>query len=770
MSVKQSVNRKHVNRITASAVQPAGPSMESLEPRVMMSATDVAEAIQNTHFGQCPCGCSTGNRGFVGDDLLMISSPPVIDVLEQGPLPESAADVLTGAAALDVTQTFKLHSNAGAKHTIYLDFNGHTTTGTYWNSYSNNQPIVTAAFDIDGNAASFSTTEHERIQAIWQRVAEDFLPFDVNVTTEAPPSDALIKSGTSDTAWGVRVVVGGSSSDWFGSSAGGVAYMGSFNWNTDTPVFAFENNLGNGHEKYTAEAISHEVGHALGLGHDGGTGTEYFSGTGSGDTAWAPIMGVGYYRNLTQWSKGEYAGANNLQDDLAIITSKNGFGYRADDHGNTTNAATALITSGGVLSTSGIISRSTDADLFSFSTASGNIAFTINPASRGPNLDVMAELLNSAGTVLLTSNPGSALSATLATTVAAGNYFLRITGAAGPNASSYASLGFYTVTGSIIETAPQLSINDISRNESDSTATFTVSLDKASDKTISVLASTVDGTAKAGSDYIAKSQTLTFNPGETTKQFTVSLVADNLPETTEQFGVTLSSPTNATLADASGQATILDQNLFVSINDTTVVETDPNRSSARYTRLQFNISLNAVAASNVTVNWATANDTAIAGQDYISAAGSVTIKAGSTKASVTVNVIGDRDTEGTETMKVLLTGVTNASLGDALGIGTIIDNEVSVWRSAWRTERLSAGLSRSDIPTYDSPESDDAQAAQAQAALLWQLQQLQQRTASSQSSSSPASKAMTNLLNKVRSALDFGQQVDVLATLNPVAA
>ena len=163
-------------------------------------------------------------------------------------------------------------------------------------------------------------------------------------------------------------MIGGNSS-WFGS-AGGVAYVGSFTWNSDTPAFVFEDNLGNGNEKYTAEAISHEAGHTLGLNHDGRTSPdeEYFAGYGSGATGWAPIMGNSYYKSLTQWSRGEYNASSNQEDDLSIITTRNGFGYRADDHGNTRQSATTLTISQGVVSGSGIIERNTDFDYFSFST------------------------------------------------------------------------------------------------------------------------------------------------------------------------------------------------------------------------------------------------------------------------------------------------------------------------------------------------------------------------------------------------------------------
>ena len=110
--------------------------------------------------------------------------------------------------------------------------------------------------------------------------------------------------------------------------------------------FVFPDYLANGHEKYTADAISHEVGHTLGLHHDGKGTTEYYAGHGSAPTGWAPIMGVGYYRKLTQWSPGDYAGATQHENDLAIITTQNGFGYRPDDHGNNVASATPAIQSG----------------------------------------------------------------------------------------------------------------------------------------------------------------------------------------------------------------------------------------------------------------------------------------------------------------------------------------------------------------------------------------------------------------------------------------
>jgi PKD repeat protein len=357
----------------------------------------------------------------------------------------ATGNATVAAGPFPADQTFLLHSRTGATKVIYLDFNGHTTSGTAW---KNGATFVTPPYDIDGNTNSFSVTEQDRIQYIWQRVAEDFAPFDVDVTTEDPGVEALRKTNSSDANYGVRVCIGGSSADWYGASAGGVAYVGSFNWNSDTPCYAFTAQLGNGHEKYTAEAISHEAGHTLGLYHDGVIGgSAYYE----GHANWAPIMGVGYYRELTQWSKGEYLNANNTEDDLAIMQTY-GISYLADDHGGGTGNATLL--SGTNLNATGLIARNTDQDVFRFQTGAGPVSLTVNGAPRSPNLDVFVGLYDGAG-VLLTGTNAATLGATLNTNLPAGVYYLLVDGVGTGNPttgySDYASLGQYTLTGTVTD-------------------------------------------------------------------------------------------------------------------------------------------------------------------------------------------------------------------------------------------------------------------------------------------------------------------------------
>lgn len=365
-------------------------------------------------------------------------------------------DVIPGALR-PVGETFLLQSKPGAKRTVYLNFRGATLTGTAWNSGGNT--IVAAPFDLDGVPGTFSDAELQRIQYIWQRVAEDYAPFDVNVTTQQPAPEALTRAGSADDVFGTTVLVT-NSTGVYNCSCGGVAYVGAFDDTSDTykPALVFYNQLGAGNEKYVAEAISHEAGHNGGLLHDGNSTTAYYQGHGSGITGWAPIMGVGYYQSLVQWSKGEYTAANNVQDDYAVMASY-GLPIRADDHGSTPGTATALTAqdSGGVrsLAGGGVVERPGDTDLFSFSAGAGASSFSAAVATRSPNLDLRLELRDAAGSVLASANPTEELVASLSYTLpASGTYHLAVTGVGkgdpkGTGYSSYGSTGFYAVAGSV---------------------------------------------------------------------------------------------------------------------------------------------------------------------------------------------------------------------------------------------------------------------------------------------------------------------------------
>src|SRR5205085_2618543 len=144
---------------------------------------------------------------------------------------------------------------------------------------------------------------------------------------------------------------------------------------------------------------------------------------------------------------------------------------------------------------------------------------------------------------------------------------------------------------------------------------FTVTLDHPSQQTIAVDYATVDGTAVAGSDYSATSGTLTFAPGVTSQQFTVNTTDDNIAEATETFFVNLTNASNATIANSQGIGTITDNDGTPTVQFSAATSS-VSEGDTGTTPVTLTVNLSEPSASTVTVNYATADGTALAGSDY----------------------------------------------------------------------------------------------------------------------------------------------------------
>jgi len=330
-----------------------------------------------------------------------------------------------------------LSSYPSASATIFLDFDGHTVSGTSWNWAG---PISMAGSGLTS----------AQITEVFNRIAEDYRPFNINVTTDSTKFLAAPLTKR------MRVIFTISSS-WYGNGAGGVSYVNSFTWGDDTPCFVFTALLLYS-PKYISEAGAHEAGHTLGLYHQSlydancVKTNEYNTGQGSGETSWAPIMGIGYYKNVTTWYTGTSStSCSTIQNDMAVIIAHNGLTYRTDDYTSTFNSAANLSFSNAQFQSSGMIEQSGDQDMFKFTVPSlqkfhlDANPYNVGSGDAGSNLDMQVSLYNNSQTLIKTYSQANSLSAVIDTNLNQGNYYLKVEPIGNQYLPSYASLGSYSL-------------------------------------------------------------------------------------------------------------------------------------------------------------------------------------------------------------------------------------------------------------------------------------------------------------------------------------
>jgi hypothetical protein len=380
------------------------------------------------------------------------------EVVEEPPVDQPTVTVGRIAMAYEVSEatplpseSFLLHSKPTAKKTIYLDFDGATISGTDWNILRGIPNRVMPGYDTDGNFASFNISERNFIISVWQGVSEDYAPFDVDITTEQPPLPRLTRSSLADDEFGTTVVQ--SPDNWLcGATCGGIAFVDSFTDLSDSgkPAFSLSDPSKWWHTSPAdiAMTMSHEAGHNLGLHHDGTSTVPYYS----GNANWVPIMGSApaSVRPLSQWSMGSYAGANNQEDDIAIIGSK--IGFSSDD--NMGASSPVLFANDlGPASASGTLENQNDKDGFLLY-AGTSVDIAVQPENNYPNIDLQITLYSASccapvsltgGSIYNTSNDPQ-LDARINTTISPGWYYAEISVGSAFFYPKYGSIGKYNLT------------------------------------------------------------------------------------------------------------------------------------------------------------------------------------------------------------------------------------------------------------------------------------------------------------------------------------
>ena len=430
-------------------------------------------------------------RSILAEDRsLRVGRCGVLEVRDPGPSWTSIAASPASAIrtkSLSADQTFSLHSNPGASRVIYLNFIGQAShSDPQWNG---NQPFETPTFSLDGDRDSWSDAELAFVQQVWQSMAEDYAPFQIDVTTQDPGSSAIVRSDSSDQNYGTQVHITNHTSWSPSCGCGGVAGVGLFDaiGFTSEKAWVFTDGTGS-NSVFTALAAAHEAGHTLGLLHQGtkiGSTVENYA---MGWNPWGPIMGAPYYMPVTHWSNSDYKSAyvsgTGKQDDI-VVMQRHGAVLKTDDYGNNLATAFKLYNNGNAAD--GLISARTDSDWFAVQTGTNTISVLATPADWMPDLDVSLTLYSSAGKQLavsspLTSSPGGGqsglgMSAAVQAKVTPGTYYVKVDGAGQGAMSNYGSYSDYGSLGAYhIQTTDPISITDTTLDSGTANSSYSYDL------------------------------------------------------------------------------------------------------------------------------------------------------------------------------------------------------------------------------------------------------------------------------------------------------
>jgi len=230
---------------------------------------------------------------------------------------------------------------------------------------------------------------------------------------------------------------------------------------------------------------------------------------------------------------------------------------------------------------------------------------------------------------------------------------------------------------------PSLSVSNtelLERNGGRSDARFKVTLSEPTNVPVTVNCQTVNGTGTAaGSDYVAASWRIVFAPGETEKSLAVAVLGDSKVELDETFGLVLSNAKGATIANATGTATIRNDDfsprnpVLVTVLGSSVIEGDDPGGSVS---AEFTVKLSRAVDSAVTVAYQTYDGSATTiDNDYVATKGNLTFAVGETTKTVLVPIVGETQAERDEAFTLALISASGAAVDRTPARAILIDDD-----------------------------------------------------------------------------------------------
>jgi serine protease len=240
--------------------------------------------------------------------------------------------------------------------------------------------------------------------------------------------------------------------------------------------------------------------------------------------------------------------------------------------------------------------------------------------------------------------------------------------------------GLVDAAAAVSAAAPALFVGDVTIREGNAgtqLATFTATLSRASDAPVGFTAYTSNGSAVAGSDYVALSAPYSIPAGQMSKTFTVTINGDTEVEPNQTFAVNLTGITGAIVGDAQGLCTIAEDDMTLSISDPTPVAEGDGGSQA----VTFTLSLSQPSLLPVTFNVSTGTSaaagmaTSASGDFQAIPVTASSLAPGQTSKTFTVQVNGDTAVEANEIFGLNFTSVVGAQMPDYTGVATLLNDD-----------------------------------------------------------------------------------------------